>query len=106
MIATRKKGANYERWVAHRLAEVWPGAKRGYQFRGGDEQADVTGTPFHVEAKHRRNVSIQAAMQQAIDDSSGQWPVVVSRDNHGDDLVTMRLDDWLTLAARTKAATT
>ena len=104
MIATRKKGATYERYVAHRLAEVWPRAARGCQFRG-DERPDVTGTPFHVEAKHRRTVSIQAAMRQAITDSSGPPPVVVSRDNHGDDLVTMRLDDWLALAARTKAGT-
>jgi len=97
MIATKKKGATYERYVAHRMAEVWPDAKRGFQFRGGDEAPDVTGTPYHIEAKHRRNVSIQAAMQQAIADTNGQPPVVISRDNHGEDLVTMRLDDWLTL---------
>ena len=98
MIATRRKGTTYERTVAHRLAEVWPGAKRGFQFRGGDEAPDVIGTPYHIEAKHRRNVSIQAAMQQAIADSNGRVPVVVSRDNHGEDLVTMRLNDWLELA--------
>ena len=97
MIATRKKGANYERTIAHRLAEVWPGCKRGFQFRGGQEACDVIGTPYHIEAKHRRNVSIQAAMKQAMAECNGLVPVVVSRDNHGDDLVTMRLDDWLTL---------
>jgi hypothetical protein len=101
MIATRQKGANYERYVAHRLAEVWPDAKRGYQFRGGDEQPDVTGTPYHIEAKHRQRVFIQRAMQQAVADSDGRPPVVVSRDNHGGDLVTMRLDDWLALNADT-----
>jgi len=97
MIATRKKGATYERTVAHRLAEVWPGAKRGFQFRGGDEAPDVTGTPYYIECKHRQRVYVAQAMEQAVAASDGRPPVVIWRQNHGADLVTMRLDDWLTL---------
>jgi hypothetical protein len=99
MIATRRKGANFERYVAQRMAEVWLGCKRGFQSRGGDEQPDVTGTPYHIETKHRQRGFIQRAMLQAIADCNGRVPVVVSRDNHGDDLVTMRLGDWLALHA-------
>ena len=98
MIATRKKGTTYERTVAHRLAEVWPDAKRGLQFPGhGDGVPDVDGTPFFVECKHRARVYVARAMEQAVAASAGRPPVVIWRQNHGDDLVTMRLTDWLAL---------
>ena len=97
MIATRRKGATFERTVAERLRELWPEAKRGFQFRGGDEAPDVQGTPFFVECKHRARVYVAKAMAEAVADSDGRPPVVIWKENHGVELVTMRLDDWLAL---------
>lgn len=99
MIATRKKGVTYERSVAHRLAEVWPEAKRGLQFYGhGAGVPDVDGTPFFVECKHRQRVYVAKAMERAVGDSDGRPPVVIWKENHGEELVTMKLTDWLELA--------
>lgn len=62
----RKKGGDYERFVASRLAEVWPKARRGIgQTRAAGEVPDIQGTPLWVEAKHRRSISVHAAIAQA-----------------------------------------
>lgn len=93
---SRRKGASFERLVANRLKQIWGPAKRGIgQARSAGEVADVEGTPYWLELKHRKLVNIRAAMRQAVEQTDGRAPVVVSRSNGEDVLVTMRLDDWL-----------
>ena len=104
---SRRKGATFEREVAERLRRVWPTAKRGLgQARQGREVPDVDGTPYWIELKHRKaRPQIQAAWQQALDDSSSsamttplpRRPVAITRQNCGPILVTMELGDWLSL---------
>lgn len=95
---SRDKGAAYERLVAKMLAIVWPASARGLkQCRDASEDPDVTGTPFWVECKHQRNVSIQAALKQGEEATDGRPVVVVTRNNRGPDMVTMRLTDWIDL---------
>jgi hypothetical protein len=53
----RRIGQVFEREAAKLLQVCFPDAERGYQYRGGDEQPDVDGTPFWVEAKRRANKS-------------------------------------------------
>jgi hypothetical protein len=112
----RAKGATFEREVAERLRRVWPGAKRGLgQARQGREVPDIDGTPYWIELKHRKaRPQIQAAWQQALDDSAGdavprpgpvrpgetfppRRPVAITRQNNGPILVTMELADWLAM---------
>ena len=101
----RAKGAAFEREVADALRRIWPDARRNLsQTRSAaQEGGDILDVgPYHVECK-RGVATIQSAMRQACADSAnataaqGNIPVVVSRQDRGQTLVTMLLDDWLTL---------
>src|SRR5690606_15391046 len=93
---SRNKGATFEREIAHALQTLWPGAKRGIgQARLGSEVADVEGTPFWAECKHRKRVSISAAYRQAVEATDGRPVLVVTREDRQPILVTMTLADWL-----------
>lgn len=89
---SRTKGATFERLLAARWRELglYPEARRGIgQARSGGEVCDVEGTPWWVEAKHRKAVSVPAALKQAGEASDAaftgaEWrpPVVIARE-HG-----------------------
>ena len=96
----QRKGADGER----ELVEILQ--RNGYPVeRGGSETygevPDIIGLPgIHVECKRVEKLNIAAAMNQAIRDA--QWfrdgaPTVFHRRNRGPWLVTMLLDDWLTI---------
>jgi hypothetical protein len=99
---SRRKGAAYERHVAGRLREVYPNAKRGLgQARAGHEVADITATPWRVECKHGARPDLFGALAQAERDAgraADARPVlVVARKNGGQDVVLLRLTDFLAL---------
>lgn len=97
---SRRKGHDFERWVAAELRRVMSGAvvRRGLQSRDGSEAADVENPWFHVECKRGRAPVIGAAMAQAKRDSSqGLSPVAITKADRRPPLVTMHLEDWLTL---------
>ncbi len=50
---SRNKGATFERQIAKRLRELWPEARRrgNAQADGQRIEADVEGTPYHIECK-------------------------------------------------------
>lgn len=103
-LMSRRKGAGFERGVAILLRCIWAGAKRGIgQARSGGEVPDVDGTPYWIETKHRRRVCIRAAYEQAREASDGRPPVVISRENGGPILVTMGVDEWMTVVGRQAA---
>lgn len=95
---SRTKGRVFERLVAKLLRAVWPEAKRGFQSRSGREAPDVDGTDLWIETKHGARVNIRAAMRQALAATDGRPVVVVSREDRGEVLVTMRFEDWLRVA--------
>ena len=93
---SRTKGARGEREVVALLAPVYPGAKRGLtQTRSGDDCADVEGTPFFVEVKIGQRPNIMGAMRQATEACDDRPPVVFTRRDGEQWLVTMRAEDWL-----------
>jgi hypothetical protein len=98
----RDKGASFEREVAEMLRPIWPAARRNLsQTRTAKvEGGDVQNThPFHIECK-RGVATIQSAMRQAMRDCAESCaPVVVSRQDRGDTLVTMLAADWMSLVA-------
>ena len=101
---SKRKGAHHEREVAEILRKLYPNAKRGLgQARAGGEVPDVAGTPWWVEAKHRKVENVRAALRQAEDarDASPGYkrhpPLVVSRKDHQRDIVVMYLDDFVAL---------
>lgn len=99
--ASRDKGKRFERMVALLFKEHF-GSKLAYrgapiQASGGCKAADVVVPEFpflHVECSHGKTVSPHAKMQQAIRDSGGKMPVVVTRRDRGDVLVTLRFEDF------------
>ena len=94
----RRKGATFEREVAHDLAAAL-GVKVtrniGQSRDGGD---DITVGPFRVECKRRKRLAVVEgwlAQAEASRDCEGQMPVVVARQDHGAALVVMRWSHWL-----------
>lgn len=69
---------------------------------------DLTGLPhIHVECKRNERLNIQAAMAQAVRDADhfrDGAPTVFHRRNRMGWLVTMRIDDWIGLYDKAKAA--
>ena len=100
--SARAKGSSYEREIAERLRCVYPKAKRGLgQARSGGEVADVTGTPWWIEAKRRKRVDVHKAIAQALAASDGRPVLVISRRDREKDLVTLHLDEFIRLVAKT-----
>jgi len=96
----RAKGANFERALAKIITNgTGIEARRGLaQTRGGGaEVSDVEMPLVHIEAKRHKRCNIKAAMRQAVNDSeaNGKIPVVITKDDRQDILVTMKIDDWL-----------
>jgi hypothetical protein len=97
----RTKGHTFERKIANDLKKFFPDAKRGFQTRGGGkEQADVIGTPFHIEAKHHAKLNMMDAYYQAVADaiSTKLIPVAVGKQNRGPIRVMLGLESLARLA--------
>lgn len=101
----RMKGANFERKIAKLLTEhtgiEWQRGL-GQARKGGSEIADVYSEEVpgvHFEAKRHIRCNIKAAMRQALGDvsESGKLPIVVTKDDRAEILVTMRFEDWITM---------
>jgi Holliday junction resolvase len=98
---SRRKGVRGELELAHWLVERGFDARRGQQFRGGDDSPDIiTNLPYHIEVKRTERLQLYDAMEQAIRDSGGDVPIVAHRRNRGEWLAIMRLEDLLALKAQ------
>ena len=98
---SKDKGKRFEREIANLLKDYGYDARRTAQYCGNTGDAsDVVGLPgIHIECKAQEQMRLYEWMQQAIRDSekSGKMPAVFHKKNYADILVTMRLDDWMTL---------
>ena len=95
---SRRKGADFERKLAHKLNEYGFDTRRGQQYCGLNGDADVVGLPnIHIEAKAVERLNIYDAMSQSKRDTKGDIPVVMHKKNRQEILVTMTLDDWMKL---------
>lgn len=80
---SRRKGHNFERWVAAQFREHgFPDAKRGQQTRFGSDAPDVDGTPYWIECKVGKRVYPIRAFFQAQDARTlsrvnGNRPIIV-----------------------------
>ena len=100
---SRRKGAQFERWLVHRFREAMPGAevRRGLQARGGDEVPDVDCPLLWIEAKRGRKPNVRAALRQAEEGApKGRMPVAVIRDDRSEAFVTLNLEDFLEIIHR------
>ena len=98
-VNSRQKGKAFERRLANLLKEHGYECRRGQQYCGANGDADVVGLAgIHIEAKAVERLNIYEAMNQAINDArEGELPAVFHKKNRKPILVTMTLEDWLTL---------
>ena len=103
-VNSKQKGARFERLLASKFREYgYSDSRRTAQYCGNTGDAsDVIGLPgIHVEAKHQERMQLYDWMDQAKRDAKaggeGRLPVVFHKKNNADILVTMTLDDWMTI---------
>jgi hypothetical protein len=103
---SKNKGKRGERQFAILLREEgWADARRGQQFQGSPESADVVATdgngnelPFHFEVKVGGHPRLSAALEQAARDA-GEYkiPVAATRQDRREFLVTLTAKDFCAL---------
>ena len=83
------------------LTEMGYEARRGQQFKGTPDSPDVEcgELPFHWEVKRVERLNITKAYEQASKESGGEIAAVAHRRNGKPWLVTVSLEDFLTLFA-------
>jgi Holliday junction resolvase len=91
-INSRSKGARFERDLADQLRQLGFEARRGIQFRGGEDSPDVISDfPLHIEAKHVEKLNLYSAIEQSKRDSGGNPYCVIHKRNRGETFVTLEL---------------
>lgn len=100
---SQRKGAAGERELVAILKEYGYDCTRGGSLSFG-EIPDVLGLPgVHIEVKRVEKLNVGEAMEQSIRDSERMQdgiPALFHRRNRKPWLVTMRLEDWLSLYQR------
>ena len=102
-IRSKDKGARFERELASKLAEYGYNARRTAQYCGNTGDAsDVVGLPgIHIEAKHQEKMYLYDWIDQAKRDAKASGkdvlPAVFHKKNYAEILVTMTLDDFMTI---------
>ena len=103
-VNSKQKGARFERLLARIFrTEYGYDARRTAQYCGNTGDAsDVVGLPgLHVEAKHQEQMRLYEWMSQAVRDAEaggvGRLPAVFHKKNNADILVTMRLEDFMSI---------
>ena len=95
---SRDKGKRGERELAARLRYFGYDAKRGVQYKGGEDSPDVIGLPgIHIECKRTERLDIYGALAQSKGDCGKDMPVVMHRKNNCEWVVIQPLDDWMAL---------
>lgn len=99
MTNSRQKGARGERELAIVLGQYGYNCRRGQQYCGANGDADVIGLPgIHIECKRVERLNLYDAIEQAKREKRpGELPAVFHRKNHCEWLVTISLDDFMTL---------
>lgn len=93
---SRQKGKRGELELAKILRDFGFDARRGQQFRGGQDSPDVVGIPgHHIECKRVEKLNVYEAMEQSERDAGDDVPVVMWRRNGKRWLVIQYLDDYL-----------
>ncbi len=95
---SRTKGHNFERLVATLFKQIGFEARRGLQYRDGEDAPDVVGVEnYWIECKRGKRVAIKRAMTQASEACGGKEPIVVSKEDRSPIYVTMRFEAFAEL---------
>lgn len=103
-VNSKQKGARFERLLASKFREYgYDQARRTAQYCGNTGDAsDVVGLPgLHIEAKHQETMRLYEWIAQAKRDAKaggeGRLPAVFHKKNNAEILVTMTLEDFMSL---------
>ena len=97
---SKQKGNRGERELAEELRKYGYDTRRGHQFNGLTDEADVVGVPgLHIECKRvEKGLNLEMALAQSTRDAKGEEvPVVIHRRNHEQWKVTMSLGEFIEL---------
>ena len=95
---SREKGKRGEREVASLLREYGYDARRGVQYKGGQDSPDVIGLPgTHIEVKRTERLNLYDALSQSKADAGDDMPIVLHRKNNSEWVVIQPLSDWINL---------
>ena len=95
---SREKGKRGEREVASILREYGYDARRGVQYKGGQDSPDVIGLPgTHIEVKRTERLNLYDALSQSKADAGDDMPIVLHRKNNSEWVVIQPLSDWINL---------
>lgn len=95
---SREKGKRGEREIASLLREYGYDARRGVQYKGGQDSPDVIGLPgTHIEVKRTERLNLYDALSQSKADAGDDMPIVVHRKNNAEWVVIQPLSDWINL---------
>ena len=101
MINSRRKGKTGELEASHYLTSLFNlPVRRGVQYAGGYDSADVTGIDgLHFEIKRCERLSLYKAIDQAkADASADEVPIVLHRRNRKPWLVILEANDLIRLS--------
>lgn len=103
-VNSKQKGARFERLLASKFREFgYDQARRTAQYCGNTGDAsDVVGLPgLHIEAKHQETMRLYEWIAQAKRDAKAggedRLPAVFHKKNNAEILVTMTLEDFMTI---------
>lgn len=95
---SREKGKRGEREIASLLREYGYDARRGVQYKGGQDSPDVIGLPgTHIEVKRTERLNLYDALSQSKADAGDDMPIVLHRKNNAEWVVIQPLSDWINL---------
>ena len=99
----RDKGAGYEREVMARFSGAFGGPFRRILGQARDAGADGLVERFRIECKRRARLATQAGWYGQVKRSAqqGEIPIVVMREDHGENMVLLSLEDFLKVVAPT-----
>lgn len=103
----REKGKRGERAAAKAVsAMLGVSARRGVQYKGGAESADleVEIPGVHWEVKFVEREAVRTWMAQASKESGGRVPVVLHKKSRGEWLITLQLERLYEFAQRLEKA--
>lgn len=97
---SKQKGNRGERELAEELRKYGYDTRRGHQYNGQTDEADVVGVPgLHIECKRvEKGLNLEEALAQSTRDArQGEIPVVIHRRNYESWKVTMSLGEFMAM---------
>lgn len=95
---SKQKGKRGELEACEFLRSFNVAARRGQQFKGGDDSPDIVADiPYHIEVKRTEKLQLWAACRQAEADCQGKEWIVLHKANGTDWIVIQPADSFLRL---------